>query len=80
MAFISTFSELTVEELRAKKKDLRQEFLNLRLQQQGGQLKKPSRLREIRRDVARVETVLSRKNKVVTTDKVTKPVPKIVKK
>jgi large subunit ribosomal protein L29 len=54
-------AELSIEELRTKKRDLRQETLHLRLQQQSGQLEQPSRLRLLRRDVARVETVLSRK-------------------
>jgi large subunit ribosomal protein L29 len=54
-------AELSIDELRTKKRDLRQETLHLRLQQQSGQLEQPSRLRLLRRDVARVETVLSRK-------------------
>jgi len=42
---------------------LRQEKLHLRLQQQSGQLEQPSRLRLLRRDIARVETVLTRRKK-----------------
>ncbi len=52
-------SELSSDELLTKKRDLRQESLHLRLQQQSGQLEQPSRLKLLRRDVARVETVLS---------------------
>jgi large subunit ribosomal protein L29 len=37
--------------------------LHLRLQQQSGQLEQPSRLRLLRRDVARVETVLTERSK-----------------
>jgi large subunit ribosomal protein L29 len=44
-----------------KRRDLRQERLHLRLQQQSGQLEQPSRLRLLRRDVARIETILSRR-------------------
>jgi len=51
--------ELTSEELATKKRDLRQESLHLRLQQQSGQLEQPSRLRLLRRQVAQLETVLS---------------------
>ncbi|PYI89245.1 MAG: 50S ribosomal protein L29 [Verrucomicrobia bacterium] len=55
--------EMSTDELLTKKRDLRQESLHLRLQQQSGQLEQPSRLRLLRRDVARIETVLSsRKN------------------
>ena len=52
-------SELTVDELLTKRRDLRQESLHLRLQQQSGQLEQPSRLRLLRRDLARIETELS---------------------
>jgi large subunit ribosomal protein L29 len=51
-------SEMSTDELLTKKRDLRQESLHLRLQQQSGQLEQPSRLRLLRRDVARIETVL----------------------
>ena len=52
-------SEMSSEELVTKKRDLRQESLHLRLQQQSGQLEQPSRLRLLRRQVAQLETVLS---------------------
>ena len=43
------------------KRDMRQESLHLRLQQQSGQLEQPSRLRLLRRDVAKIETVLAQR-------------------
>ena len=52
-------SEMSTEELQTKKRDMRQESLHLRLQQQSGQLEQPSRLRLLRRDVARIETILT---------------------
>jgi large subunit ribosomal protein L29 len=54
-------AEMSSEELQTKKRDMRQESLHLRLQQQSGQLEQPSRLRLLRRDVARVETVLAQR-------------------
>jgi len=56
-------TELTTDELLTKRRDLRQESLHLRLQQQSGQLEQPSRLRLLRRDIARLETVLSHREK-----------------
>ena len=53
--------ELSTDELLTKRRDLRQESLHLRLQQQSGQLEQPSRLRLLRHDVARIETVLSKR-------------------
>jgi large subunit ribosomal protein L29 len=56
---ITEVRNLTDPELAAKKKEARQEYFNLRLQQQTGALEKPSRLNEVRKDVAKMETVLS---------------------
>jgi large subunit ribosomal protein L29 len=50
---------LTDSELVTRKKEARQEYFNLRLQQQTGALERPSRLNELRKDVAKLETVLS---------------------
>ncbi len=56
-------SELAQDELLTKRRDLRQESLHLRLQQQSGQLEQPSRLRLLRRDLARIETELTQRAK-----------------
>src|SRR5207237_8729576 len=55
--------ELSTDELLTKRRDLRHESLHLRLQQQSGQLEQPSRLRLLRRDVARIETALAQRVK-----------------
>ena len=57
---------LTDSELVSKKKDARQEYFNLRLQQTTGSLEKPSRLNELRKDVAKLETVLSERRLKLT--------------
>ena len=57
----------TANELLVKSRELRQEMFNLRLQQASGQLEKPSRIRHLRKDVARIETQLSSmRNKAAT--------------
>ena len=56
---MSELKDLTANELAAKGRDLRQEMFNLRLQQASGQLEKPARLRTLRKDVARIETLIS---------------------
>jgi large subunit ribosomal protein L29 len=60
---IKEIVEMTTDELMTKRRDLRQERLHLRLQQQSGQLEQPSRLRLIRRDVARIETILTQRSR-----------------
>jgi large subunit ribosomal protein L29 len=60
-------TELSTDELLTKRRDLRQERLHLRLQQQSGQLEQPSRLRLLRRDIARIETELSQREQKTET-------------
>ena len=56
---MSELKDMTLVELAAKGRDLRQEVFNLRLQQASAQLEKPARLRTLRKDIARLETRLS---------------------
>ncbi|MFN3410125.1 MAG: 50S ribosomal protein L29 [Limisphaerales bacterium] len=56
---ISEIKDSTATELAAKGRELRQELFNLRLQQASAQLENPARIRQLRRDIARVETRLS---------------------
>ena len=60
---MNEIAELSTDELLTKRRDLRQERLHLRLQQQSGQLEQPSRLRLLRRDIARIQTELSQREK-----------------
>jgi len=60
---MTEITELSTDELLTKRRDLRQESLHLRLQQQSGQLEQPSRLRLLRRDIARLEAVLTQREK-----------------
>lgn len=60
---IQEIRDLTSAELASRKRELREEVFHLRLQQQSGQLEKPSLLRAIRREVAQVETVLTQKSR-----------------
>ncbi|HOD74606.1 MAG TPA: 50S ribosomal protein L29 [Syntrophorhabdaceae bacterium] len=53
--------ELTKEELAKKKKDLKEELFNLRFQHSTGQLENTARMNTLKKDVARIETVLSEK-------------------
>jgi large subunit ribosomal protein L29 len=53
--------ELTAEELLKKEKDLKEELFNLRFQHSTGQLDNTARLKHVKKDVARLETVLRQK-------------------
>jgi len=58
---INEIQELTPKELLSRKRELKEEMFNLRIQQQSSQLERPHLIRVARRNVARIETVLSRK-------------------
>jgi large subunit ribosomal protein L29 len=64
---IKEIRDLSLQDLAARKHELREESFHLRMQQQSGQLEKPSQLRAIRREIARIETVLTQKKKAPAT-------------
>ena len=53
--------ELTVDDLRARVKELDDQIFRLRIQKSMGQLEAPGRVREVRRDLARLKTILREK-------------------
>ena len=53
----SQLREMTPEELQSTLDDTNKEFFNLRLQQALGQLEKPSRMAQVRKQVARILTL-----------------------
>lgn len=55
--------ELTIEELKRREKDLRSELLDLRIKKATQQLKNPLRIREVRREIARILTIIREKTK-----------------
>jgi len=52
------FRSLSPEERRQKLVELKQELFNLRFQHATGQLENPQRLKQIKHDVARVQTII----------------------
>ena len=51
--------ELTTEQIEAKIVEAKDEIFKLRMQQATGNLEKPSRIHELRKDVARMKTILA---------------------
>jgi large subunit ribosomal protein L29 len=51
-------AELTTAEIEQKLRSLKEELFNLRFQKATGQLENPARIRQVRKDIARVKTVL----------------------
>ncbi len=53
--------DLSPEELQAKEKEFREEEFKLRFKHATGQLEKTDRLRKLRKDIARVKTIIREK-------------------
>ncbi|MFN8059668.1 MAG: 50S ribosomal protein L29 [Vicinamibacterales bacterium] len=58
MAKAQELRDLTVDDLRQRQHQLDDELFRMRMQKAMGQLEGPGRLRTVRRDLARVKTVL----------------------
>jgi large subunit ribosomal protein L29 len=55
------FRDLTADELRQREKDMDDQLFRLRIQKSMGQLEAAHKLKAVRRDLARVKTVLREK-------------------
>ena len=60
--FNEELRNMSAEELNAKLKELKEELFNLRFQHAINQLDNPQRMVEVKRNIARVMTILSEKN------------------
>ena len=58
---VKSLRDLTLEELEEKHRQFKEELFNLRFQNAIGQLKNTSRIRDVRRTIARVLTVVREK-------------------
>jgi large subunit ribosomal protein L29 len=58
----SELRSMTIEELIKKDQDLRKELFNLRFQQATGEIENPLRMRTIKKDIAKVLTIITEKS------------------
>jgi large subunit ribosomal protein L29 len=63
MIDVAELRDLSVDDLQARAKELEDQLFRMRLQQSLGQLDAPLKLRFTRRDLARVKTVITEKQK-----------------
>jgi len=50
--------QMNLEEMQLKRGELKQELFNLRFQHEIGQLENPQRLKQIKKDIARLSTII----------------------
>ena len=60
---VAEIREMQAEQIRTKLSDAHEELMKLRFQQVTGQLTDTSRLRQLRHDIARMETILNEMSK-----------------
>jgi len=53
--------EMGVDELRVREKELDDQLFRMRIQKSMGQLETPTKIRDLRRDLARIKTILREK-------------------
>jgi large subunit ribosomal protein L29 len=58
---VAEFRDLTADELRQREKDMDDQLFRLRIQKSMGQIEAAGKLKGVRRDLARVKTVLREK-------------------
>ncbi|MBQ4599362.1 MAG: 50S ribosomal protein L29 [Clostridia bacterium] len=59
---VTELRDMTADQLEAKLKELKSELFNLRFQHAINQLENPHKITDVKRDIARVMTVLQEKN------------------
>ena len=58
---VSEIRELSIDVLRDREKELDDQVFRLRIQKSMGQLEAPAKVRDVRRDLARIKTILREK-------------------
>ena len=64
----SEIRALSVEELEKKLADLKKDLFNLRLQNATNQLENPSKINDVKKDIARVKTIIREKQTASVAD------------
>ena len=59
----SELRDKNVDELSGKEQDMRKELFNLRFQQATGEIENPMRIRALRKDIARIMTIIAEKSR-----------------
>ena len=54
----SEIKEMSLDEMRRKIGDLKEELFNLRFQHEIGQLENPQRMKQTKKDIARINTIM----------------------
>lgn len=56
---LNTLRDKSIDELRARERDLREQLFKLRFQRATGRIENPMKMRQVRREIAQIETLLN---------------------
>ena len=61
MIKVNELRNMTVDEIKLKEESLKKELFNLRTEAEAGRVEKPHKINDVRRDIARCETIIQEK-------------------
>jgi large subunit ribosomal protein L29 len=64
---ITTLRDKSVDELRSRERDLKEQLFKLRFQKATGRVENPMKMRQVRREIAQIETLLREREGAKTT-------------
>jgi large subunit ribosomal protein L29 len=60
---LNTLRDKSIDELRARERDLREQLFKLRFQRATGRIENPMKMRQVRREIAQIETLLNERSR-----------------
>lgn len=60
---LTKLRDKSVDELRARERDLREQLFKLRFQRATGRVENPMKMREVRREIAQIQTLLNERER-----------------
>jgi large subunit ribosomal protein L29 len=60
---LTTLKDKSVDELRNRERDLREQLFKLRFQRATGRVENPMKMREVRREIAQIQTLLNERQR-----------------
>jgi len=63
---ITTLRDKNVDELRSRERDLREQLFKLRFQRATGRVENPMKMRQVRREIAQIQTLINERESAQT--------------
>ncbi|HYK03582.1 MAG TPA: 50S ribosomal protein L29 [Thermoanaerobaculia bacterium] len=60
---VTTLRDKSVDELRSRERDLREQLFKLRFQRATGRVENPMKMRQVRREIAQIQTLLNERER-----------------